>query len=198
MMEHLSAGRLPLWISEKDRRGNRVRQDVIEAAYRIWNRALHFVRRQEGDVAPAAEIMECSAHCVSRAIRRGRKPTHIRDLDSYLYWAFVRKYNRRMIRERRIQYVESLELFVEGRLQPDYSWVSMLEDDILLKQLLGYLDPKIRIMVIRRLRRDSWAEIGQMFGISAHNAEVQYANAIKKARSRLFGKASEKGGPPKL
>ncbi len=141
--------------------------------------------------------MECSAHCVSRAIRRRRKPNHIRDLDSYLYWAFVRKYNRRMVRERRIQYVDSLEVFVEGRLQPDNSWVSMLEDDILLKQLLGYLDPKIRIMVIRRLRRDSWAEIGRMFGISAHNAEVQYANALKKARSRLFGETSDKGGPAK-
>ncbi len=32
MKEHLSAGRLQLWISEKDKRGNRVRQDVIEAA----------------------------------------------------------------------------------------------------------------------------------------------------------------------
>ena len=59
------------------------------------------------------------------------------------------------------------------------------------RQFLSFLDPKTRVVVIRRLRGDSWAEIGQTFEISAHNAEVQFANAIKKARSRLFGQGSE-------
>jgi hypothetical protein len=63
----------------------------------------------------------------------------------------------------------------------------MLEDDIQLGQLLGYLEPKIRKMVLWRMRGDSWAEIGQQLGISAHNAEVQFGTAIKKARSRLLG-----------
>lgn len=111
-----------------------------------------------------------------------------------LYLAFVRKYNRRMVREERIQYVDSVETFVDGRIEPDHSWVAMLEDEIQFKQILSYLGPKIQVMVIRRLRRDSWAEIGQAFGISAHNAEVQFANAIKKARSRLLGKGSERTG----
>lgn len=186
MQEHLSTGP-PLWISETDERGNSVGREVIDAAHRIWDRVLHYVRCHQQDVAPVAEILEAACHCVARARRRKRKRTSIRDLDSYLYWAFVRKYNRRMVHEARIQYVDSIEAFVDGRPQSDSNWVSMLEDEIQLKQVLGYLDPKIRTMLICRLRGDSWAEIGKTLGISAHNAEVQFGNAIKKARSRLFG-----------
>ncbi|MEZ5398723.1 MAG: hypothetical protein R2729_03585 [Bryobacteraceae bacterium] len=194
MQEYPSVSPPPLWISETDEHGNPVSREVIEAAHRIWSRVLQYVRAAGQDLAPAAEILEAACHCVSRAIRRSRQRNHIRSLDSYLYLAFVRKYNRRMVREERIQYVDSVETFVDGRIEPDHSWVSMLEDEIQFKQILSYLDPKIQVMVIRRLRRDSWAEIGQAFGISAHNAEVQFANAIKKARSRLLGKGSERRG----
>ncbi len=198
MQDHARASPEPLWISETDERGNRVRREVIEAAHRIWKRVLGYLRREGHDLVPAAEILESACHCVSRAIRRNRERNPVRDLDSYLYWAFVRKYHRRMIREGRIQYVESVETFADGNLEPDHSWVSMLEDEIQLKQFLSYLEPKIRVMLIRRLQGDRWAEIGQMFGISAHNAEVQFANAIKKARRRLFGKGSEGRGQGKL
>lgn len=181
----------PLWISETDEHGDRVSREVIDAAHRIWSRVLQYVRHEGQDLAPAAEILESACHCVSKAMRRSRQRNHIRSIDSYLYWAFVRRYNRRMAREARIQYVKSVETFTEGRIEPDQSWVSMLEDEIQFRQFLSYLDPKTRVVVIRRLRGDSWAEIGQTFEISAHNAEVQFANAIKKARSRLFGQGSE-------
>jgi hypothetical protein len=193
MQEYLSADP-PLWISGTDERGKPVDRAVIDAAHRIWKRVLSYVRCHGHDLAPVAEILESACHCVSRAKRRVPDRNHIRDLDSYLLWAFFRKYSRRMAREARIHYVESVETFVDGRFDPDHSWVSMLEDKILLEQFLGYLEPKIRVMLIRRLRRDPWAEIGQAFGISAHNAEVQYANAIKRARTRLFGSDSERRG----
>jgi hypothetical protein len=54
-----------------------------------------------------------------------------------------------------------METFTDGRIAPDQSWVSMLEDEIQFKQFLTCLDSKMRIVVIRRLRGDSWAEIGQ-------------------------------------
>jgi len=191
MQEYLSASPPPLWISETDEQGNRVSREVIEAAHHIWSRVLQYVWHEGQDLAPAAEILESACHCVSKAMRRSLQRNHIRSIDSYLYWAFVRRYNRRMAREARIQYVKSVETFTEGRIEPDQSWVSMLEDEIQFRQFLSYLDPKTRVVVIRRLRGDSWAEIGQTFEISAHNAEVQFANAIKKARSRLFGQGSE-------
>ena len=99
--------------------------------------------RHEGhDLAPAAEILESACHCVSRAMRRSRQRNHIHSIDSYLYWAFVRKYSRRMAREARIQYVESMETFTDGRIEPDHSWVSMLEDEIQFKQFLSLSGPE--------------------------------------------------------
>src|SRR5690349_9571409 len=98
-----------LWVSETDRNGNPVSREVIDAGHRIWKRALQHLQRQGQDVAPAAEILEETCQSVSRAIRRSRADNHIRDLDSYLLWAFVRRYNRRAAMEGRIRYVESVE-----------------------------------------------------------------------------------------
>lgn len=196
MQEHLSANP-PLWISETDKHGKRVNREVIDAAHRIWSRVLQYVQHEGQDLAPTADIFEMTCYCVSRAMRRNRRQNPIRNLDSYLYCAFVRRFIRRRAREPKIQYVESVESFADGRLKPDYSWVSMLENEIQFKQFLSYLDPKTRVMVLRRHRGDSWAEIGKAFGISGHNAEVQFANAIQKARSRVFGQVSGRIGREK-
>ncbi len=185
-MEDQRTTRPPLWISETDEQGNRVRREVLEAAHRIWNRVLQHLRYAGQDVAPAAEILEAACHCVSRAIRRNLKRNSIRNLDSYLFWAFVRKHSRRMIREGRLQYVDSVESVANANIGAQHDWVSILENEIYLKQMLCYLDERTRDMLILRISGDSWAEIGERFGISAHNAEVQFANGAKKARSRLL------------
>jgi RNA polymerase sigma factor (sigma-70 family) len=180
----------PLWISDTDRHGRPVRRPVIEAAYRIWGRVLDHLQQQRQDVAPAAEVLEATCHSVSRAVSRKSKANPVRNLDSYLFWAFIRAHRRRVAKERRIQYVES----VEALEKPDDSWASMLENEIQLKELLGYLDPKAREMLMGRIAGHSWKEIGESLGLTAHNAEVQFAYAIKNARRRLFGVGPDKSG----
>jgi hypothetical protein len=176
----------PLWISETDEHGNRVRREVVEAAHRIWNRVLQHLQYAGQDIAPAAEILEAACHCVSRAVSRNIKRNSIRNLDSYLFWAFIRKHNRRVIHEGRIKYVESVESVANANIGTQQDWVSILEDEIYLKQMLCFLDERTRDMLMRRISGDSWAEIGRRLGISTHNAEVQFANGAKKARSRLL------------
>jgi hypothetical protein len=109
MQENLGANLLPFWISEKDKRGNCVHEGVIDAAKRIWSRVLNDVVGQGHDSVPAADVLEKTCRIVSRLVRRIRKPDHIQDLDSYLYWSFLRRYNRQMVREGRIKYVGSVE-----------------------------------------------------------------------------------------
>ena len=99
-----------------------------------------------------------------------------------------------MIREGRIQYVESVEVFADRAIERDNSWVSALEDEIQFKQLLGLLDTKTRLILMRRISGDSWAEIGKSLDISAHNAEVQFGNGIKKAKGRMFGQGADSMG----
>lgn len=175
----------PLWISETDEHGNRVGPEVLESAQRIWPRVYRHLQHLQKDTAPAAEILEAACHSVARSLRRKGEQHGVRDLDSYLFWAFVRKHNRRLIREDRIQYVESLESITDVKTDSQGEWVAGLEQEIHLKQLLCYLDEKTRNMLMYRTWGDSWADIGKRFGISAHNAEVQFANGIKKGRSRL-------------
>jgi DNA-directed RNA polymerase specialized sigma24 family protein len=193
MQEHVSAIP-PLWISDTDEHGNRVSREVIDAGHRIWTRVLQYVQNEGHDAAPAAEILEKTCHCVSRALRRG---SSIRNLDAYLYCAFVRRFIRRITHEEKIQYVESVEAFADAKLAPDYSWVSILENEIQFKQFLSFLDPKTRLMILLRHRGDSWAEIGEALGISGHNAEVQFAKAVRKAKERVFGTVSERRGREK-
>ncbi len=193
MQQHVSAIP-PLWISDTDEHGNRVNREVIDAGHRIWRRVLQYVQSEGEDVTPAAEILEKTCHCVSRALRRG---SSIRNLDAYLYCAFVRRFIRRVVHEGKIQYVESVEAFADAKLGPNYSWVSMLESEIQFKQFLSFLDAKTRMMVLLRHRGDSWAEIGKRFGISGHNAEVQFAKAVRRARERVFGKVTERTGREK-
>jgi len=50
------------------------------------------------------------------------------------------------------------------------------------------MDEKTRRLFALRVLGYSWAEIGQRFGITAHNAEVQFSYGIKKARKRLLEK----------
>src|SRR5258708_3677074 len=176
----------PLWISETDEHGNRVRREVVEAAHRIWNRVLQHLQYAGQDIAPAAETLEAACHCVSRAVSRNLNRNSIRNLDSYLFWAFIRKHNRRVIHEGRIKYVESVESVAGANIGTQQDWVSILEDEIYLKQMLCFLDERTRDMLMRRISGDSWAEIGSRLGISTHNAEVQFANGAKKARSRLL------------
>jgi DNA-directed RNA polymerase specialized sigma24 family protein len=189
-MEHVNVSP-PLWISGTDENGKLVSREVIQAAHRIWTRVLQHLRYHAQDTAPAAEILESACHCVSRAIRRKRCGNHIRSLESYLFWAFVRKYNRQMMREGRIRYVESVEVFADRTSERDNSWVAALEDEIQFKQLLGLLDTKTRLILMRRISGDSWAEIGKSLDISAHNAEVQFANGFKKARNRMLSQGAD-------
>ncbi|MEJ2147723.1 MAG: hypothetical protein P8020_21605 [Acidobacteriota bacterium] len=46
---------------------------------------------------------------------------------------------------------------------------------------------KTRRLFVLSVLGYSWAEIGRKFGITAHNAEVQFSYGLKKARKRLLG-----------
>ena len=60
-----------------------------------------------------------------------------------------------------------------------------LENEILLKQVIGAMEPRVREMFALRSAGHSWKEVGRQFGISAHNAEVQFAYGLKKAKAQL-------------
>jgi RNA polymerase sigma factor (sigma-70 family) len=177
----------PLWISETDERNQPVERRVIEAAHRIWNRVLGYVRASGQELGDAAEILEGVAHSVSRALRQKQGGDGVRNIEAYLYWSFVRKHAQRKKREERIEYLGDLEP-LDSLQSGGSDWAAWLEDEILLEELTSHMDAKARRMFVLRVFGYSWTEIGRRFGISAHNAEVQFSYGLKKARKRLMGK----------
>lgn len=175
----------PLWISESDERGNPVAPQVIHAAYRIWGRALCHVRSQTDDLTSSAEVLEATCHCVSRAFRRAPADRTIHNLDAYLYWAFVRRFNRVLARTAKIQYVGSVDALPHPALHNVPCSSAATDREIEVTQFLGHLPSNVSVMIIRRHRGDSWAEIGKDQGINGHAAEMQFARAIKKVKERL-------------
>lgn len=47
------------------------------------------------------------------------------------------------------------------------------------------MEPRVREMFALRTAGHSWKEVGRQLGISAHNAEVQFAHGLKKAKAQL-------------
>jgi RNA polymerase sigma factor (sigma-70 family) len=178
-------GEPPLWIDERDRKGRPVEPTVKEAAGRIWRRVLYYVRRERNDHAEAAEVLEEAVFSVSARLQSEDELAPIQNLDSYLFHSFVRRFSKRAQREDRIQYFESAEALDSLGAGSQGDWVAELENEILLKQVIGAMEPRVREMFALRSAGHSWKEVGRQFGISAHNAEVQFAYGLKKAKAQL-------------
>jgi DNA-directed RNA polymerase specialized sigma24 family protein len=50
--------------------------------------------------------------------------------------------------------------------------VAELENEILLKQVIGAMEPRVREMFALRSAGHSWKEAAREFGISAHKVEI--------------------------
>lgn len=175
----------PLWIGERDSKDQPVEPTVRESAQRIWRRVVYYVRKERSDDTNAAEVFEEAVHAVSRRMQRDNESEPIHNIDSYLFHSFVHRFLRRVRREDRIQYYDSSEALDSiGRRSPKNP-MTELENRILLKQVISAMDSRIREMFALRSAGHSWKEVGRQFGISAHNAEVQFAYGLKKAKTRL-------------
>ena len=87
-------------VNPVDRRGRRISPAVLRAAEEIGRRALRHAERQLIDPAVAASLLEEAAATVSRAMSAkavAQRP--IRDLQSYLFRAFIRRINKKRKRE---------------------------------------------------------------------------------------------------
>ena len=175
----------PFWISDKDERGQPLHAEVLAAAGRIWRRVLALTRFSLNDVSRAAEILEAIAAAVSRALRRRRAEPAVRDVDSYLLYAFARRLHKIAVKERRFQSGHSSDMLAHlaaatGRTLQD------LEAEIQVQELMSFMDDNTRRMFSLRLQGYSWKEIAQRLGFkSRHSAEVQFNKGCRAARQRM-------------
>jgi DNA-directed RNA polymerase specialized sigma24 family protein len=170
-------------VNPVDRRGRVINPAVLNAAEEIGRRALRHAERQLIDPAVAANLLEEAAATVSRAMSaKAISQPPIKDLQSYLFRAFLRRVNKKHKRE--LSLADSLRIHareVPNSVDPRTS----IENKILIDEFLMQCDPTTRDMLWRRIVGFSWKEIGWSYRISSHAAESKFNQAFQKARRRL-------------
>jgi DNA-directed RNA polymerase specialized sigma24 family protein len=175
-------GQSRLWIRNRDSCGNRVNQELVEAAHRVWDRARLTVIRYLADDVDAPEILEGAVDSASRVLASQRA---IRSLEAYLLRSVAREAIRRQRRNQRVVYIDSASL--DSIIAP-----TLIDQDRQLDEakrfevLRACLDESGRRMFDLRVLSYSWREIAKLAGYAdAHSAEVQYRKKMDKALERF-------------
>ena|ERR1700683_2075023 len=172
-----------LSVSPMDRRGRPISPPVLRAAEEVSRRAIQHAERLLVDPAIAANLLEEAAATVSRALKgKNANEDSVRDLESYLFRAFLRRINRAKKRQSFFAKAVEFQAFL-----PRVSWDprKALETKILIDEFLMHCDPAIRDMFCRRIEGCSWKEIGRAHRISSHDAESRFSQALQKMRRKL-------------
>jgi DNA-directed RNA polymerase specialized sigma24 family protein len=173
-------------VSPMDRHGRVISPAVLRAAEEVSNRAILHAVRLFVDPAIAANLLEEAAATVSRVLTAKNAgeggEDSVRDLESYLFRAFLRRLNR--VKKRQSFITKEVEVeALPSRVSRDPG--KALEMKILIDEFLMHCDPVIRDMLCRRMAGRSWKEIGAAYGISSHAAESKFSQTLQKVRSKL-------------
>lgn len=164
---------------------------MSEAAQRTWRTALGYAARYLGDSALAAEIVEGVVHSSAKAHQN--KP--IKNPDSYLLSGVVRQVKKLLAREQRVEYVGSLEELENFPAAQDTTWVARLENQLLVEELVGFMDKEPRDIFLKWARGDEWEEIARDLSVSVNAAQHRLRYGIEKARERVFRSKSARSKP---
>jgi DNA-directed RNA polymerase specialized sigma24 family protein len=170
-------------LSAVDHLGRVIDSDVLAAAERIGPRVLIRGEKLLGDPAVALTLLEEVAASTTSAMHakllRGEPP--IRDLDGYLYLAFMRRVRDKKRRGPALQSLTDLE----WKAGSPRSGLSEIERNVLLDELLGTCDTVTVDIVIRRYSGQGWREIGTASGISATAARLRFRKAMLRIRRAI-------------
>jgi hypothetical protein len=171
-----------VWIRDRDSLGNIVDHVLIDAAYRIWERARYTVIRFLGEDAEAGEILEGAVDAASRVLASGRQ---IHALDRYLLRSVAREAIRRNRRNGRVVYLDTVDL--ERTAAPVCLDLDRpLDERKLLDLLRACMDEQTRRMYDLRVLEKNWKYLGTVLGYAdAHSTEVQFHKGMKRALDRF-------------
>jgi DNA-directed RNA polymerase specialized sigma24 family protein len=171
----------------RDKSGNAIEQDLIDAAERNWARIDAYAQRHQQDSARTANLLEATLLALSRARKtNGRLMRPIRNLDNYLYSAFIRRLNRQLAKEPKIETVgsiqdlDSLSAFRTKAAPPS------IEQELLVKEVMTFLDERPREIFSLRHTGYSWRDVAGILKTTTNNAEVRFNKGLQRARNRVM------------
>jgi len=187
----------PVWIWKLDGSGTEVETDLLAAARKNWGRMLAYARRYEQDSSVAEDILESVLRATSKARKRHPQPDKpIRNLDGYLYVAFVRRFNRYLKTRPPIVYVGTFQDLHSIKSIQKLSQLPTIEDDVLARELLQYMNPRARhTFFLRKHAGYSWRDTAKLLKTTTNSAQVLFHQAMEKVRGRIMKRRGRKGRP---
>lgn len=172
----------PLFLSSVDHLGRRIAPGVLEVAQRIGPRSVFHGERVLGDAALVVTLLEEVAATVTLAIEtkvlRGEPP--IKDLDGYLYRAFMHRVHDQERRGPKLLNVSDIEWKALIR-RPVFTTI---ERKLLLDELLQSQDSVTIDIILWHYAGQKWREIGAACGISATAARLRFRKAMLQIRRK--------------
>ncbi len=188
-------GNPALWISPRDELGRAVDEEILAAAYRVWKRVVTYAQAQGQDTARAAEALEVAAHSLAAlAERHPQARARIKSLDYYIFWAAARRIDRAISREPEIDFLGSTDDLTPYAGAQDAAWVARLERDLLLGEIIGYMNAQTRRLFVMRRSGYSWDEIGKTLGTSAVDVQTYFSKGVANARRRIERRSEKSSG----
>ena len=172
----------PLFLSSVDHLGRRIAPEVLEVAQRVGPRSVLHGEKVLGDSALVVTLLEEVAATVTLAIEtkvlRGEPP--IKDLDGYLYRAFMHRVHDQERRGPKLLNVSDIEWKTPIR-RPD---LTPIERKLLLDELLQSQDSVTVDIILWHYAGQKWREIGAACGISATAARLRFRKAMLQIRRK--------------
>ena len=182
-------------------------EELIFAAREVWPRVLGYAKKElsanglgSDSASMAAQVWERMLRSVSRTRQRytdQRQP--IADLQSYLYLAFVHRFNRAVQQEQkhaeRIELVSSSVDLERIESAQDAGWVEELERTIAIREITDRMDPWTKKVWRARQLGYSWKEISLWLGTTEDQARKKFDYGVEKTRQSIVRLL--KAGKPK-
>jgi DNA-directed RNA polymerase specialized sigma24 family protein len=194
----ISADKMAEWILESSGETNltHLGNDLLLSAQRMWPRVFAYAQRELPEHWQPAEknsivleLWEKVLRSVVGTMHRHRNQ-RIEDLDAYLMGIFQHRLHRVLIRERRgakiLTYVSPEELThqetadLQRRAFP-------CERDLQIKEIIACMNIWTKEVWTARMYGYSWADIGQMVGLTEHQTKMRFHYALSRIRDRLNG-----------
>jgi len=182
-----------VWIRPQDELGRPRDEVILEAAQRNWKRVWAYAERQGQDSSVAAEVLGrvVGALCLLK-VRRPDSYAAIKNLDTYLFWAAAWRINKLLAKSPPLEYVGSIDDLHLLTGVSDADGASRVEVEILVKEVLGFMGERMRMLVMRRNAGYTWPEIAESLGVPVPRLRVQFSEGLAALRKRILGTTRRK------
>ena len=189
----------PKWVLSNSRQLEN-NPELTEIASRLWPRVRAHARKQlatqnsDDSETLAAEVWESVLRSVSKTLARHHETTStVLNLESYLFGAFLHRFNRALKRERKRQeIIEPLASTRELEQLPgarDWKSADGMERSLQVQEVMDSMDAWTRRVFAARLYGYTWKEIAELHELSESKAKLRFRYALRRLAARLgYGK----------